>query len=412
MSRYTFKLPDLGEGTVEAEIIEWHVAVGDSIEEDAPLVDMMTDKANVEIPSPVTGKVVSRHGEPGDMVPVGTELVVIETGAGAAQTKASAPAPTSAKVTKLPTAATAPTKAAARAGGKSSKRPLTSPAVRMRARKAGIDLAEVPGSGPKGRISKEDLERYIENPNGRAEARRAAAGRRTGADEVKVIGVRRVIAQRLTEAKRTIPHFSYVEEVDVTELEALRLDLNRRHEKSGISLTYLPFVCIALVRALEQFPQCNATYDAERNVIVRHHPVHVGIATHTPDGLKVPVVPHAEARDVWDFAREIQRVSGATRDGSATREMLTGSTITVTSLGRLGGIASTPVINMPEVAIIGVNKSVERPVVRSGAVVIRRLMNLSSSFDHRFVDGYDAAGLIQAVKERLEQPALLFVPAP
>jgi 2-oxoisovalerate dehydrogenase E2 component (dihydrolipoyl transacylase) len=282
----------------------------------------------------------------------------------------------------------------------------------MLARKQGIDLADVPGSGPKGRISKEDLERYIANPpDGQAEAR-TAPGRRSGAEEVKVIGVRRVIAQRLSEAKRTIPHFSYVEEVDVTDLEALRLDLNRRHEKAGVSLTYLPFVCIALIRALDQFPQCNATYDAERNVILRHRPVHIGIATQTPDGLKVPVVQHAEARDLWDLAREIQRVSGAARNGSAPREMLTGSTITVTSLGRLGGIASTPVINMPEVAIIGVNKSVERPAVRNGAIVVRRLMNLSSSFDHRFVDGYDAAGLIQAVRERLEQPALLFVSAP
>ncbi len=406
MSRFTFKLPDLGEGTVEAEIVEWHVAVGDSIEEDAPLVDMMTDKANVEIPSPVTGKVVSRHGEPGDMVPVGTELVVIETSATVAETKTIAkPAP-----------AATPSKPApkkAKDDAPARKRPLTSPAVRMLARKQGIDLADVPGSGPKGRISKEDLERYIANPtDGAAEARRISAGRKSGVDEIKVIGVRRVIAQRLSEAKRTIPHFSYIEEVDVTELEALRLELNRRYEKAGVSLTYLPFVCIALIRALESFPQCNATYDAERNVILRHRPVRLGIATHTPDGLKVPVVQHAEALNVWELAREIQRVSAAARDGSATREMLTGSSITVTSLGRLGGIASTPVINLPEVAIIGVNKSVERPAVRNGSIVIRRLMNLSSSFDHRFVDGYDAAGLIQAVKERLEQPALLFVSAP
>jgi len=402
MSRYTFKLPDLGEGMVEAEIIEWHVAVGDSINEDSPLVDMMTDKANVEIPSPVTGKVVSRHGEPGDMVPVGTELVVIETTANVAPQKPAA----------APVAPKAPPKKV-KDGAPTGKRPLTSPAVRMLARKKGIDLANVPGTGAKGRISKEDLERYIASPpDGQAEARRSDVGRRSGADEVKVIGVRRMIAQRLSEAKRTIPHFSYVEEVDVTELEALRLDLNRRYEKSGVSLTYLAFVCMALIRALDDFPQCNATYDAERNVILRHRPVHVGIATQTPDGLKVPVVQHAEARDVWSLAREIQRVSGAARDGSATREMLTGSTITVTSLGRLGGIASTPVINMPEVAIIGVNKSVERPVVRNGAIVVRRVMNLSSSFDHRFVDGYDAAGLIQAVRVRLEQPALSFIAAP
>ncbi|HXQ63423.1 MAG TPA: dihydrolipoamide acetyltransferase family protein, partial [Steroidobacteraceae bacterium] len=282
-----------------------------------------------------------------------------------------------------------------------------------RAREAGINLAALPGSGPGGRIERADLEAALAGEPRGATGTAVAAGRariaRTGTEEIKVIGVRRVIAQRMAEATRTIPHFAYVEELDVTELESLRAYLNSKTPAGGPGLTYLPFLIASLTRVLESFPQCNAHYDAERNVIIRHRAVHVGIATQTPDGLKVPVVRHAESLTLTELAEEIRRVAQAARSGSATRAELTGSTITVTSLGRLGGIASTPVINAPEVAIIGVNKAIERPVVAHGGVTVRRMMNLSSSFDHRFVDGFDAAAMIQALKERLEHPATIFL---
>jgi 2-oxoisovalerate dehydrogenase E2 component (dihydrolipoyl transacylase) len=285
---------------------------------------------------------------------------------------------------------------------------MASPATRRKAYVAGIDLATVSGSGPGGRISAQDLESMI-NGSGDTVIRPALRIAREGIEEIKVIGVRRLIAQRMSEAKRNIPHFAYVEEVDVTELEALRQYLNVRLGKGAPSFTYLPFLVTALARVLVQFPQCNAVYDAERNMIIRHRAVHVGIATQTPDGLKVPVLRNAEARSLADLALEMRRLAEAARNNKATREELTGSTITVTSLGKLGGIASTPVINAPEVAIIGVNKAVERPVVVNGAIAIRRIMNLSSSFDHRFVDGFDAAAMIQALKERLEHPATIFI---
>jgi 2-oxoisovalerate dehydrogenase E2 component (dihydrolipoyl transacylase) len=287
-------------------------------------------------------------------------------------------------------------------------RVMASPATRRKAQDAGVDLAKVSGSGPGGRISAGDLAAVISGKSTPA-ARPAVRSAREGTEEIKVIGVRRVIAERMSAAKRNIPHFAYVEEVDITELEALRQHLNSRLGKGAPSLTYLPFLVAALVRVLEDFPQCNAVHDAERNVIVRHRAVHVGVATQTPDGLKVPVVRNAEARALADLATEMRRVSEAARSNKATREELVGSTITVTSLGRLGGIASTPVINAPEVAIIGVNKAVLRPVVLDGAIAVRRIMNLSSSFDHRFVDGFDAAAMIQALKERLEHPATIFI---
>lgn len=285
---------------------------------------------------------------------------------------------------------------------------MASPATRRKAHVAGVDLATVNGTGPGGRISAQDIESVIAGKTG-AVARPAVRAVKSGTEEIKVIGVRRVIAERLSAAKRNIPHFAYVEEVDVTELESLRQYLNGRQPKGAPSFTYLPFLVAALTRVLEDFPQCNAIYDAERNLIVRHAAVHVGVATQTPDGLKVPVVRNAESRSLADLASEIRRVSEAARSNKATRDELIGSTITVTSLGRLGGIASTPVINAPEVAIIGVNKAVERPVVFNGAIAVRRIMNLSSSFDHRFVDGFDAAAMIQALKERLEHPATIFI---
>lgn len=404
MSRYVFKMPDLGEGTVTAEVVEWKVKVGDSVTEDQVIAEVMTDKAAVEIPSPVTGRVLSITGQPGEMVAVGSELIAFDTsGAAPAEPAAAAPQKQASAAPK-PTAAAAATVPAAAAGA----RVMASPATRRKAHVAGVDLSSVAGSGPGGRISAQDLESVIAG-KGSAAARPAAVAARKGVEEIKIIGVRRVIAERMSAAKRNIPHFAYVEEVDVTELEALRQYLNSRQAKGSPSLTYLPFLVAALVRVLERFPQCNAVHDAERNLILRHSAVHVGVATQTPDGLKVPVVKHAEARSLHDLAAEIRRVSEAARSNKASRDELMGSTITVTSLGRLGGIASTPVINAPEVAIVGVNKAVERPVVVDGSIAIRRIMNLSSSFDHRFVDGFDAAAMIQALKEKLEHPATIFI---
>jgi 2-oxoisovalerate dehydrogenase E2 component (dihydrolipoyl transacylase) len=297
---------------------------------------------------------------------------------------------------------------------------MASPANRRRAREAGIDLSTVAGSGPGGRIVRGDLESAASPaaPSARPAALRVAATRADGrsdttdaeTSEIKVIGLRRLIAERMSEAKRNIPHFAYVEEVDVTELEALRLHLNLSPPAGAGNLSYLPLVVMALTRVLESFPQCNVRYDAARGVLVRHRAVHVGIATQTPDGLKVPVVRSAQSLSLWEVAAEIRRLAERARQAKATRDELSGSTITVTSLGKLGGIASTPIINAPEVAIIGLNKAVERPVVHQGAVVVRRIMNLSSSFDHRFVDGYDAAAMIQALKELLEHPATIFIP--
>jgi 2-oxoisovalerate dehydrogenase E2 component (dihydrolipoyl transacylase) len=422
MTRYVFKMPDLGEGTVEAEIVAWHVKVGDHVTEDQVMAEVMTEKAAVEVPAPVTGRVVSLTGGPGDMVPVGAELVVFETEGGddlaepeaapAAQAPAAAErAPQPADQVATSTAASAAPAAAARAG-----RVMASPASRRRAREAGIDLAQVHGSGPHGRITRQDMDAALSGaapvaPSSTPATKRAASGlaARTGTEEIKVIGVRRVIASRMTDAKRNIPHFAYVEEVDVTELESLRQHLNGKVPPGGTQLTYLPFLAAALARVLEDYPQCNAWFDTERNVVIRHRAVHLGVATQTPDGLKVPVVRHAEARSLWDLADEIRRVSDAARSGKASKEELSGSTITVTSLGRLGGIVSTPIINAPEMGIIGVNKAVERPMVTGGAISIRRIMNLSSSFDHRFVDGYDAAAMIQALKDMLEHPATIFM---
>ncbi|HEX4268609.1 MAG TPA: dihydrolipoamide acetyltransferase family protein [Steroidobacteraceae bacterium] len=444
MSRYVFKLPDLGEGTVEAEIVSWHVKPGDDVSEDDVLVEVMTEKAAVELPAPVTGKIVATTGQPGDMVAVGAELVVLETASAGVAAAAAAPSPSTANGGGATTSQAAPEKGAIAAmvngaarpvssapptGGGTrsaaapdpSRRVLTSPAIRRRAKEAGIDLHQVAGSGPQGRIGRQDFEAYAAaRSGGRASvaavtslpaARAPAPAQRPsgGTEEIKVIGLRRLIAQRMTDAKRNIPHFAYVEEVDVTELESLRKHLNSKAEPGTAALTYLPFLALALVRVLEEFPQCNAHYDAERGVIVRYNAVHLGIATQTPEGLKVPVVRDTQLRSLWDVAAEMRRVTEAARTNKATREELAGSTITITSLGKLGGIASTPIINAPEVAIIGVNRAVERPVVVGGAITVRRMMNLSSSFDHRFVDGFDAAAMIQALKERIEHPATIFV---
>jgi 2-oxoisovalerate dehydrogenase E2 component (dihydrolipoyl transacylase) len=423
MSQYVFKLPDLGEGTVEAEIVSWRVKPGDLVAEDDVVVEVMTEKAAVEVPAPVSGRVVSVTGEPGDTVPVGAALIVLETQPAAASSKAAAgAAPVAQSTAAAPAArATAGGNGATAADSAVPARPArsgrlaTSPAIRRRAHEAGIDLRQIVGSGPSGRIVPRDLEEFVaRGTQSQPVQLRAvpAAGARPAApatEEIKVIGLRRLIAQRMSEAKRNIPHFAYVEEVDVTELEALRRHLNGTLERGAPGLTYLPFLALALVRVLQAFPQCNAHYDAERGVLVRYRAVHLGVATQTADGLKVPVVRDAQSLGVWELAAELRRVSEAARTNKATREELGGSTITITSLGKLGGIVSTPIINAPEVAIIGVNRALERPVVVDGAVAIRRIMNLSSSFDHRFVDGYDAAAMIQALKECLEHPATIFI---
>ena len=414
MSRFVMRLPDLGEGTVSAEVIAWKVQPGDRVREDAPLVEMSTDKAVVEVPSPVSGVVVSVSGKPGDTLAVGSELAVFEVegqiaaGAGQAAPAAAPSAPVPSAVASaarppaapvapasMPAAAPAPIAPAAKESALAPARVMASPATRRRAAEAGLDLARVQGTGPGGRIVAADLER----------AQRGTPG----VTEIPVIGVRRLIAQRMTEAKRNAPHFAYVEEVDVTALEALRLRLNAARKSAGLeALTFLPFIVRALADALAGFPQCNAHYDAARNVLLRHAAVHAGIATQTPDGLKVPVVRDVAQRGLDDLAAEIRRVTEAARSGKARREELSGSTITVTSLGKLGGIVSTPILNAPEVAIIGINKAIDRVVVHDGQVAIRRMMNLSSSFDHRFVDGYDAAALVQALKLRLEAPEQIF----
>jgi len=436
MTRYVFKMPDLGEGTVEAEVVAWHIKVGDMVKEDQVMAEVMTDKAAVEVPAPVSGKVVTINGQPGDMVRVGSELVVFETESSEDEASAAepvvdapaqaapAPAPAAKAVTRAhepepvraaPAAEPVATRTEAPGAKPETGRVKASPATRRKAREAGIDLRQVQGSGLSGRIMPKDFEAAMSGAtpagkNGGTAAAPSLLRPRTGTEEIKVIGVRRVIAQRMTDAARTIPHFSYVEEIDVTELESLRTHLNSKAPKGTPSLTYLPFLAAALARALEEFPQCNAHYDAERNVLIRHRPVHLGVATQTADGLKVPVVRHAEARTLWDLSDEIRRVSEAAKSGKASREELSGSTITITSLGRMGGIVSTPIINAPEMGIIGVNKAIDRPVVLDSAIAIRRIMNLSSSFDHRFVDGYDAAAMILALKDLLEHPATIFIP--
>jgi 2-oxoisovalerate dehydrogenase E2 component (dihydrolipoyl transacylase) len=412
MSEYIFKLPDLGEGTVESEIAEWFIAVGDQVSEEDVVGTMMTDKAAVELSSPVSGKVVKLAGEPGDIVAVGAPLVVFETDAEAVtETAAAEPAPEAAEEPQ-PEPEPAPAAPEMQSATLDRKRVMTSPAIRRREKDMGVDLGLVPGSGPGGRITRTDFDQYLKRhaAAGIPAAAPAAAAPAAKTTEVKVIGLRRIIAERLSEAKREIPHFAYVEEIDITELEALRRHLNSKKDDPAQRLTLLPFLGLALIRALRDFPQCNTTYDKARNVLLRHGAVNLGIATQTPDGLKVPVVHNAHGLPIDVLAAEIRRVSQAAKDNSAKKEELSGSTITITSLGKLGGIVSTPVINQPEVAIIGVNRAVERPVVVNGQVAIRLMMNLSSSFDHRFVDGYDAAAMIQSIKEMLEHPATIFLP--
>ncbi|WP_417460917.1 dihydrolipoamide acetyltransferase family protein [Kordiimonas sp.] len=431
MGVYKIRMPDVGEGITEAEIVEWNVKVGDVVKEDDVLAGVMTDKATVEIPSPVDGTIKELLGEIGEMTAVGTVIIALEVeGEGnnipdtpkaeekaeetpADDTKAEAPAPAPApkpepKKTPVPKPATVKRPSGApRAEG---ERPLASPAVRKRAMDAGIKLQYVHGTGPAGRISHEDLDAYI---SGESAPAVGGASRRpnTDVEEIRVIGLRRKIAERMQDAKRRIPHITYVEEVDVTELESLREHMNASKRDDQPKLTILPFIMLAMVKALKDYPKLSSHYDDDADVLYQYGAAHIGMAAQTPGGLMVPVIKHAEALDVWGLAEEAKRLAGAARDGSIKREELTGSTITLSSLGRMGGIVSTPVINSPEVAIVGVNKVAVRPVFQDGGFVPRKIMNLSSSFDHRIVDGWDAAEFIQRIRALMENPATLFMEA-
>lgn len=451
MAQHTVKMPDLGEGITEVEVVAWHVQVGDTVAEDQVLADVMTDKATVEIPSPVAGTVTRLGGAVGDVLAVGAALIDIAEGDGDVDgdgaaasarsdaTPAAAPPDRSSATADKPAVAPKPTApkpaatvradqvgaqaTAARAAQAAqpdgpaqadNERPIASPALRRRAWELGVDLRQVRATGAGGRIMQADLDAHVARhgvqPAAAAAAPAAAAPGRAGEDvlqQIKVIGLRRRIAQKMQESKRRIPHFAYVEECDVTELESLRTQLNTRFGDSRGKLTLLPFLVRAMVLAIADFPQVNALFDDETGVITRHSAVHMGIATQTEAGLMVPVLRHAQLGDLWTNARAIARLAETTRSGSATRDELTGSTITLTSLGALGGIVSTPIINAPEVAIVGVNRIVERPMLRDGALVARSTMNLSSSFDHRVVDGQDAAKFIQVVRAHLEAPGVL-----
>ncbi len=420
MGEHVFKLPDLGEGTVEAEIVEWLVQPGDSVREGQPIANLMTDKANVEVPAPVGGRVLRTTGQPGDRVPVGAELAAFDTAAAAAGLLASEPpaghsaSAFGARQGPAPLSHEPPGSTAAETEKTPSTKVLTSPSIRRRAKEQGIDLSLVPGTGPCGRILRKDLDAYLataQAPAGRAQGHLAG-----GQDappvpgqvqELKLVGVRGTIARRMAQAKREIPHFTYVEEVDVTELEALRGHLNDEAGHNGLSL--LPFVCFALLRALPEFPQCNAHYDSASGTLKRYPWVHLGIAVHTDEGLKVPVLKNAQRLDFQALAGAVAKAAAAARGNRLAPGELSGSTITVSSLGKLGGIVSTPIINYPEVAVVGVNRAVKRAAVADDRVAVRLMMNLSSSFDHRFIDGQDAASLIARLRMLLEHPALLFM---
>ncbi len=462
MGTYVIKMPDIGEGIAEVELVAWHVKPGDTVAEEQPLADVMTDKANVEIPSSVAGKVIALTGKPGDVIAVGAEIIRLEVegkgnvkddapvpGSPALKDDITASPPSSSPRTPPPSSSppTPPPSSSLRTPPPSSsprtpqrgngpgpnhpelrivsnapaERPLASPAVRRRARELQIDLHEVAGTGPGGRVTQEDIDAHLHHtPRGASFAmplpfnvpaggRFAPGMRRSDEEVVQVIGLRRRIAEKMQESKRRIPHFAYVEEVDVTTLEDLRASLNAKWRSERGHLTMLPFLMRAIARTLPEFPEINARYDDDGGTLTKYGAAHIGIATQTPGGLMVPVVRNAEARDLWSCASEVARLAEAARSGKATREELTGSTITITSLGAMGGIVTTPVINYPEVAIVGVNRIVERPVVRDGVIVVRKMMNISSSFDHRIVDGLRAAGFVQGLRACLEAPATMFV---
>ncbi|WP_027059286.1 dihydrolipoamide acetyltransferase family protein [Mesorhizobium loti] len=439
MGEYIIKLPDVGEGVAEAELVEWHVKIGDIVREDTVLAAVMTDKATVEIPSPVDGEILWLGAEIGDTVAIGSPIVRLKVagegnskpqGSAKAEAVVSEPAPTPRPQTAEPPAKTPPKAGVpdvkpAPAVSKTStqtsvsgaprpegEKPLASPAVRLRAKEAGIDLRQVAGSGPAGRIGHEDIETFL--ARGPQVAKASGLARNDAVQDIKVVGLRRKIAEKMTLSKSRIPHITYVEEIDVTALEELRAALNKekRAAKGGAErpkLTLLPFLMRAMVKAISDQPQLNSLFDDEAGIIHQHGGIHIGIAAQTPSGLVVPVVKHAEARDIWDCGAEVIRLAEAAKSGTATRDELSGSTITITSLGAMGGIATTPVINHPEVAIIGVNKMMVRPLWDGTQFIPRKMMNLSSSFDHRVIDGWDAAVFIQRIKALLETPALIFV---
>ncbi|WP_025917959.1 dihydrolipoamide acetyltransferase family protein [Herminiimonas sp. CN] len=424
MGIHVIKMPDIGEGIAEVELVLWRVQPGDTVTEDQILADVMTDKATIEIPSPVAGTVLALGGKAGEVMAVGSELIRIEVaGTGNADaSNATIPArPAAPPAAAAPTAPAEPARAPAPVGTATARavpaarpageKPIASPALRRRAWDMGIELQYVPGSGAAGRILQQDLDAYAARGAGPYAIGNNAMRYQQRDDEeaLPVIGLRRKIAQKMQESKRRIPHFTYVEEVDMTELEALRTRLNERWGSERVRLTVLPFLMRAMVLAVREFPQINARFDDDAGIVTRFGAVHIGIATQTGAGLVVPVLRHAEAHDLWSSAAEVTRLAEAARSGKATREELSGSTITVTSLGALGGIVSTPVINHPEVAIVGVNRMVLRPMIRAGTVVPRQMMNLSSSFDHRVVDGMHAAEFIQALRGYLECPATLFM---
>ncbi|PBJ81813.1 branched-chain alpha-keto acid dehydrogenase subunit E2 [Lysobacteraceae bacterium NML93-0399] len=447
MGHHVIKMPDIGEGIAEVEVIAWKVEVGGTVAEDQVVAEVMTDKAMVEIPSPVAGTVVSLGGKPGEMMAVGSELIRLEVEgagnlkAGAAEPEPAAAKPAEPKAEALKVEASKPNvskpELAKADAGKSpavsnhespitnhrgavtngvlnaGEAPLASPAVRRRAWDMGIELRYVPATGPGGRILHADLDAYAQ-AGGKAQSSGGGTSgggyaRRTGEQQIPIMGLRRKIAQKMQQSWSNIPHITYVEEIDVTEVEALRAKLNERWGKERGKLTLLPLLARAVILAARDFPQMNARFDDEANIVTRYEGVQLGIATQSAVGLSVPVIAHAESLDLWQTAAEISRLAGAVRDGKATREELSGSTITISSLGPVGGIVTTPIINHPEVAIVGVNRIIERPMFKDGQVVARKLMNLSSSFDHRIVDGMDAAEFVQAIRRRLETPALLFV---
>jgi 2-oxoisovalerate dehydrogenase E2 component (dihydrolipoyl transacylase) len=433
---HVFKLPDVGEGTAEAELVGWHVKVGEAVAEDQLLAEVMTDKATVELTSPVAGTVVALHGEPGTQIAVGGPLVSFNVEGKGNQTAAAPPSNPAPQASVPPEGGHSASSKSPPSGGRQAaqppeggrsaprpeafttrdpaQRPLASPAVRNRARDLGIELQFVPGSGPAGRIEHGDLDAYVASGGRGSSAAGASAGstyaKAEGTTETRIIGLRRKIAEKMAESVRRIPHITYVEEIDVTALEELRAHLNAEAKKTGkAKLNVLPFIARAIVVALRDQPTINSWYDDEAGVLTTHAAVHLGIAAQTPNGLMVPVVRHAESLDPWATALEIARVSGAAKDGSAKRDELSGSTITITSLGTLGGLVHTPIINHPEVAIVGPNKIAERVVVKDGQMVVRKMMNLSSSFDHRIVDGHDAAVFVHRIKGLLEHPATLWM---
>ncbi|MGO4386355.1 dihydrolipoamide acetyltransferase family protein [Microvirga sp. 2YAF29] len=435
MSEHVIKMPDVGEGVAEAELVEWHVKVGDLVREDTILAAVMTDKATVEIPSPVHGEVTWLGGDIGDVIPIGSPLIRLKIEgedvvassppSEVKEVEKAAPSPAAAEPAvrekpSMPVRLTTPrppregpsdtprVPRPAMARGEGDK-PIAPPSVRHRAREAGLDLRQIPGTGPAGRITHEDLDAFM--AHGVQTFRGTGLVAKTAVEQIKVVGLRRKIAEKMAISKSRIPHITYVEEVDVTALEDLRSELNASKRADRPKLTLLPFLMRAMVKAIAEQPRLNSIYDDEAGIIHQHEGVHIGIATQTDSGLVVPVVRHTEALDLWECAIELKRLTDAAKDGTSKRDDLTGSTITITSLGAMGGIVTTPVINYPEVAIIGVNKMVVRPVWDGSTFVPRKVMNLSSSFDHRVVDGWDAAVFIQRIKTLLETPAMIFVEA-